>query len=420
MIKASIITIGDEILIGQIVDTNSASIACHLNSAGITVAEKLSIGDDKEQITATLERTLSFSQVIIITGGLGPTKDDITKHTLAEFFHSTLVKNDSVAEHVCRMLTARGIEYNDLNQAQALVPECCTVLHNAHGTAPGMWFEAENGAVVISLPGVPFEMEHLMEDEVMPRLKSHFSLHANIHRTMITSGLPESMLAERIATWEDALPEHIKLAYLPAPNIVRLRLSTYDSDNEQAARNEIEQLFDKLYDIIPEHIIGFENASVQELVHHLLSENNLTLATAESCTGGMIASRFTAMAGASTYFRCGVVAYANEIKVDVLGVNPEDIERYGAVSEPVARQMAEGVKLLSGADYAIASTGIAGPSGGSERKPVGTVWMAVATPTRTLSVMRPSGTDRGQIINRASAYAIEMLYNVLKENIGAK
>lgn len=420
MIKASIITIGDEILIGQIVDTNSASIARHLNTAGITVEEKLSIGDDASQIISTLNRSLTHSQIIIITGGLGPTKDDITKHTLADFFHSTLIKDEAVAEHVCRMLTARGIEYNALNQSQSLVPECCTVLHNAHGTAPGMWFEAENGAVVISLPGVPFEMEHLMEDEVMPRLKEHFSLRANIHRTMITSGLPESMLAERISEWEEALPNHIKLAYLPAPNIVRLRLSSYDSDDEQATRDEIEALFDRLYDIIPEHIVGFEDASVQELVHHLLSENGLTLATAESCTGGTIASRFTAMAGASAYFLCGVVAYANEIKAEVLGVNPEDIERYGAVSEPVARQMAEGVRRLSGADYAIATTGIAGPSGGSDKKPVGTVWLAVATPTRTLSTMRPSGTDRGQIISRASAYAIEMLYNVLKENLAAK
>jgi nicotinamide-nucleotide amidase len=263
-------------------------------------------------------------------------------------------------------------------------------------------------------------MEHLMEDEVMPRLKKHFSLHANIHRTMITSGLPESMLAARIAEWEDSLPKHIKLAYLPAPNIVRLRLSTYDSDDEQAARDEIEQLFDRLYEIIPEHIVGFENASVQELVHHLLSENGLTLATAESCTGGTIASRFTAMAGASAYFRCGVVAYANEIKEGVLGVSHDDIVRYGAVSEPVARQMAEGVRRLSGADYAIATTGIAGPTGGSDAKPVGTVWMAVATPTRTLSTMRPSGTDRGQIISRASAYAIEMLYQILKENLSAE
>ena len=420
MIKASIITIGDEILIGQIVDTNSVSIARQLNTAGITVGEKLSIGDDAAQITDTLTRVLTLSKVVIITGGLGPTKDDITKHTLAKFFRSTLVKNEIVAEHVCRMLTARGIEYNELNQSQALVPECCTVLHNAHGTAPGMWFETEDGAVVISLPGVPFEMEHLMEDEVMPRLKEHFALHANIHRTMITSGLPESMLAERISAWEDALPEHIKLAYLPSPNIVRLRLSTYDSEDEQAARDQIEALFDQLYQIIPEHIVGFENASVQELVHPLLIENNLTLAVAESCTGGTIASRFTAMSGASAYFRCGVVAYANDIKESVLGVEHDDIVRYGAVSEAVARQMAEGARRISGADYAIATTGIAGPSGGSDRKPVGTVWMAVATPTRTLSRMRPSGTDRGQIINRASAYAIEMLYNILKENLSAK
>ena len=420
MIKASIITIGDEILIGQIVDTNSVSIARQLNTAGITVAEKLSIGDDAAQITDTLSRAIATTQVVIITGGLGPTKDDITKHTLAKFFNSTLIKNEAVATHVRAMLTARGIEYNELNQSQALVPECCTVLHNAHGTAPGMWFEAENGSVIISLPGVPFEMEHLMEDEVMPRLKEHFALHANIHRTMITSGLPESMLAERIAAWEEALPTHIKLAYLPSPNIVRLRLSTYDSDDEQAARAQIEALFDKLYEIIPEHIVGFENASVQELVHHILTENNLTLAVAESCTGGTIASRFTAMAGASAYFRCGVVAYANEIKTDILGVNPDDIAQYGAVSEAVARQMAEGARRISGADYAIATTGIAGPTGGSEAKPVGTVWMAVATPTRTLSRMRPSGTDRGQIINRASAYAIEMLYNILKENVSAK
>ena len=395
MIKASIITIGDEILIGQIVDTNSVSIARQLNTAGITVAEKLSIGDDAAQITNTLSRAIATTQVVIITGGLGPTKDDITKHTLAKFFNSTLIKNEAVATHVRAMLTARSIEYNELNQSQALVPECCTVLHNAHGTAPGMWFEAENGSVIISLPGVPFEMEHVMEDEVMPRLKEHFALHANIHRTMITSGLPESMLAERIAAWEEALPTHIKLAYLPSPNIVRLRLSTYDSDDEQAARSEIEALFDQLYEIIPEHIVGFENASVQELIHHLLTENNLTLAVAESCTGGTIASRFTAMAGASAYFRCGVVAYANEIKTDILGVNPDDIAQYGAVSEAIARQMAEGARRISGADYAIATTGIAGPTGGSEAKPVGTVWMAVATPTRTLSRMRPSGTDRG-------------------------
>ena len=414
MIKATIITIGDEILIGQIVDTNSVSIAKHLNKAGITVAEKLSIGDNAEQIEATLKRAHTQSQVVIITGGLGPTKDDITKHTLAHIFSSPLVENKEVAEFVERLLTARGIAFNALNRSQALVPECCTVLFNYHGTAPGMWFEQDDH-VTISLPGVPFEMEHLMEDEVMPRLKAHYSLHANIHRTMITSGIAESMLAERIAEWEDALPADVKLAYLPAPNIVRLRLSTYDSEDGEAARKRIDLLFKELYKIIPDNIVGYEDASVQQLVHQILTEQGKTLAVAESCTGGTIASRFTAMAGSSAYFLAGVVSYSNESKRDILGVNYDDIMRYGAVSEQVARQMAEGARRITGADYAISTTGIAGPTGGSVEKPVGTVWIAVATPTHTVAMMRPSGTDRGQIINRASAYAIEMLYKELKK-----
>ena len=413
MIKATIITIGDEILIGQIVDTNSVSIAKHLNKAGITVAEKLSIGDDALQIEKALKRAHTQSQIVIITGGLGPTKDDITKHTLARIFSSSLVEDVAVAQHVEAMLAQRGIAFNALNRSQALVPECCTVLFNYHGTAPGMWFE-EGENVTISLPGVPFEMEHLMEDEVMPRLKARYQLHANIHRTMITSGIAESILAERIAGWEDALPEGVKLAYLPSPNIVRLRLSTYDSEDGEAARRLIDSLFEELYKIIPDNIVGFEDASVQQLVHQMLTQRGQTLAVAESCTGGVIASRFTAMAGSSAYFLAGVVAYANEAKRDVLGVSYDDIMRYGAVSEQVARQMAEGVRRVTGADYAIATTGIAGPSGGSAEKPVGTVWMAVATPRRTIAMMRNSGTDRGQIVNRASAYAIEMLYKELK------
>lgn len=417
MINATIITIGDEILIGQIVDTNSVSISRHLNKAGITVSERLSIGDNAEQITRTLAEALNRTQIVIITGGLGPTKDDITKHTLAKFFCSDMREDEQVALHVKTMLEARGITYNELNHSQAMVPEKCQVLFNYHGTAPGMWFENEQGHVVISLPGVPFEMEHLMEDEVMPRLKARFSLHANVHRTMITSGLPESMLAERIAEWEDALPEGLKLAYLPSPNIVRLRLSAYDRDDAEATRQEIDAQFDKLYRIIPEHIVGFEDASVQALVHDLLSQHHLTLATAESCTGGTIASRFTAMSGSSQYFLCGVVSYSNEAKRDVLGVNYDDIMCYGAVSETVVRQMAEGARRISGADYAISTSGIAGPTGGSKEKPVGTVWMAVATPTRTISMMRNSGTDRSQVINRASAYAIEMLYKELQKDL---
>lgn len=414
MIKATIITIGDEILIGQIVDTNSVSIAKRLNAAGITVEEKLSIGDDAEQIATTLKRAHTQSQIVIITGGLGPTKDDITKHTLARIFSSQLIENKAVAEHVEKMLAVRGIAFNALNRSQAMVPECCTVLFNHHGTAPGMWFE-EGDHVTISLPGVPFEMEHLMEDEVMPRLKAHYSLHANIHRTMITSGIAESILAERIAEWEDALPKGVKLAYLPSPNIVRLRLSTYDSEDGVAARKRIDELFNQLYKIIPDNIVGYEDASVQQLVHQILTERGKTLAVAESCTGGTIASRFTAMAGSSAYFLAGVVAYANEAKRDILGVNYADIMRYGAVSEQVARQMAEGARRITGADYAIATTGIAGPTGGTTQKPVGTVWIAVATPQGTIATLRPSGTDRSQIINRASAYAIEMLYKELKK-----
>ena len=296
-----------------------------------------------------------------------------------------------------------------------MVPEACQVLFNAHGTAPGMWFETERAAVVVSLPGVPFEMEHLMEDEVMPRLKAHFSLQPNVHRTMITSSLPESMLAERIASWEEALPKDIKLAYLPAPNVVRLRLSAYDVQDEQATRQQIDALFAEVYKIIPDNIVGFEQASVQELIHNILCERSLSLAVAESCTGGTIASRFTAMAGASAYFKAGVVAYSNEAKRDILGVNYDDIMQYGAVSEQVVRQMAEGARRISGADYAIATTGIAGPTGGTPTKPVGTVWMAVATPSQTIAMLRECGTDRGQIIARASAYVIEMLYKELKK-----
>ena len=411
--KATIVTIGDEILIGHIVDTNSVSIAKRLNNIGITIAEKLSIGDSKEAIVSTLERVMSSSEVVIITGGLGPTKDDITKHTLAEMFGSKLVYNDTEGEHVRALLARRGIEFTELNRGQAMLPECCTVLHNAHGTAPGMWFDTTEGGVVVSLPGVPFEMEHLMEDEVIPRLQSRFELRSIVHRTLITRGIPESILAERISQWEDALPDYLHLAYLPAPNVVRLRLSAYDVDKEQASR-EIESRFNDLRKIIGDNIVGYEGSSVEAQLHDILTKRGKTLAVAESCTGGMIASKFTAMAGASAYFRGGIVAYANEVKRDILGVRMEDIECFGAVSEVVALEMAEGVRRITGADYAIATTGIAGPGGGSKHKPVGTVWMAIATPEGSHAVMRNSGTDRGQIISRASAYAIEMLYEEIK------
>ena len=409
--KATVLTIGDEILIGQIVDTNSVSIAKHLNAAGIVVAEKISVGDDGPRIAEAVRQAMAHSEVTILTGGLGPTKDDITKKTLADLFGCGLACDARVADHVRRMLEARGIAFNELNRAQALVPTACTVLFNAHGTAPGMWFERD-GKVVVSLPGVPFEMEHLMQDEVMPRLKARFSLRQIVHRTLVTAGLAESMLAERIAPWETALPPYLRLAYLPNPGSARLRLSAYEVEGESVAR-EIERRFDELRRLIPQYVVGYETASVQELVHRRLIESGRSLATAESCTGGTIAARFTALPGASAYFRCGVVAYADSAKEQLLGVDPQTLRRCGAVSEEVARQMAEGARRIAGADYAVATTGIAGPTGGSAEKPVGTVWIAVATPGGTAAVCRQCGTDRGQIVDRASAFAIGLLREAL-------
>ena len=410
--NATIVTIGDEILIGQILDTNSRYISRALNAHGIVVRERTSIGDNRQQIIDTLDRTLSQSEIVIITGGLGPTKDDITKHTLCDYFGSTLRYDEAEAEHIQKMLAVRNIAFNDLNRGQAMVPECCTVLHNAHGTAPGMWFEQE-GRVVISLPGVPFEMQHLIDEEVLPRLKREFKLREIVHSTMITFGIAESILAERIASWEEALPDYIHLAYLPAPNVVRLRLSAYEVEGKEV-RCEIEQLFEQLRSIIPDNIAGFEEASVEELVHNILIDKGLTLAVAESCTGGAIASKFTAQAGASAYFLCGVVSYSNEAKSNVLGVEMSDIAQYGAVSEQVAKAMAEGARVISGANFAISTTGIAGPTGGSKEKPVGTVWIGIATPKHSFAVCKNCGTDRSQVISRATAYAIAMLYDELK------
>ena len=410
--RATIITIGDEILIGQILDTNSRYISRALNSHGIVVGERTSIGDNRSQIVDTLDRALAESDVVIITGGLGPTKDDITKHTLCEYFGSTLRFDEREAEHIRSLLAVRNIAFNDLNRGQAMVPECCTVLHNAHGTAPGMWFERE-GRVVVSLPGVPFEMQHLIDEEVIPRLKKRFDLREIVHRTMITFGIAESILAERIAAWEDALPDYIHLAYLPAPNVVRLRLSAYEVEGKEV-RREIDEKFEQLRSIIPDNIAGFEGASVEELVHNLLIERGETLAVAESCTGGAIASKFTAQAGASRYFLCGVVSYSNESKSNVLGVKMSDITQFGAVSEQVAKAMAQGAKVISGANFAISTTGIAGPTGGSAEKPVGTVWIGIATPDKCYAVLKNCGTDRSQIISRATAYAIALLYDELK------
>ncbi len=406
--KSTIITIGDEILIGQIVDTNAVFISQRLNSVGCIVSERRTVGDTSEQIVGSIGEAMQTSDLVIVTGGLGPTKDDITKRSLAQMFHSKLVNDEHVAQHVKSMVESRGMIYNTLNQEQSLVPECCEVLHNAHGTAPGMWFSTPTGGVVVSLPGVPFEMRNLIDDEVLPRLKERFSLSEIIHRTMITVGIPESQLAIGIEEWESSLPHHLKLAYLPSPGRVRLRLSAYEVDARSVAE-EIDSYFHKLEQILGDAVLGYENVTTEEILHNHLLKSGLKIAVAESCTGGAISSKFTAMAGASQYFMSGLTTYSNYSKEAFLDVDPQILELYGAVSREVAIQMAEGARIGSEADYAVSTTGIAGPTGGSEQKPVGTVWIGIATPQGSYAKLKMCGTDRSQIIARATAEAISML-----------
>lgn len=405
--RADIITIGDEILIGQIIDTNSAWIAARLGEVGVTIRRKYSIGDRREEIISAVNESLSQSELTIITGGLGPTKDDITKRVLAEVFDSELVLDQATYDRVERMMAARGIDFNDLNKGQALVPACCTVLANHKGTAPGMWFERD-GRVVVSLPGVPFEMEALMSECVLPRVKEHFSLRSVVHKTAITFGMAESMLAAKIAPWEESLPAHLHLAYLPSPSQLRLRLSVYDMDKEEATR-EIDEWFDKLMPLLGDLFVGWGDATVQSAVADILTHRGETLSAAESCTGGALSAKFTAMSGASEYFWGGVVSYDNSVKENLLGVSRENLERYGAVSEQVAREMAEGVRRACGTTYGVATTGIAGPTGGTPDKPVGTVWMAVAGPLGTVAKVLVHGKVRAINIERAASAAINML-----------
>lgn len=404
---ARIITIGDEILIGQITDTNSAWIAARLNDNGVRVEGMESIADDAGEIKRALDYAMDNADIILVTGGLGPTKDDITKKTLADYFGCGMREDPATLGMIEKMLSARGIDFNELNRSQAMVPECCTVLPNHNGTAPGMWFE-KNGKVVASLPGVPFEMKPLLADEVIPRLRNKFTLGKIVHQTMLTFGLAESVLATRIAAWEEALPHGLKLAYLPNPSGIRLRLSAYDMEGGKA-QELIDENFDELKRIIPEYILGYEGSSVQESLARTLAERGQTLSTAESCTGGNIARLITSMAGSGDYFLGGVVAYTYDLKEKVLGVDRTFLDEHGAVNATVAEQMAGGVKRLTGSDYAISTTGVAGPGQGGESEPVGTVWIGIAHPGGVFSRKVRFGNLREQNIERSSAAALNML-----------
>lgn len=406
--KAAIITIGDEILLGQILDTNSQFIARELTKLGAQTVEMRSVGDTRTEILSALADTLKIADTVIITGGLGPTKDDITKNALAEFFHTTLVFNAQAQAWLDELFAANPARMNAYNKTQAFLPALCTPLHNAKGTACGMWFE-ENGKIVISLPGVPFETEYLLPAEVLPRLKQKFPQLQLSYQVLTVYDIPESDLAMRLDTFERALPAGIKLAYLPSAGFVRLRLT--------AVGPAVEKL-DELTGKLRAYLTGLSFTSGEEKPEDFcarqLKQLNCTVACAESCTGGNIAHLITSVPGASSYFVGGIVSYANDVKINVLGVSKTDLEKFGAVSEQVALQMAQGARKITGAAYAVSTTGVAGPDGGTLQKPVGTVWIAVAGPNGTKAQKFLFSHTRERNIGKASVTALRLLVRAIQ------
>ena len=411
IMNVEIITIGDELLIGQVIDTNSAYIARELNRTGIHVFQITSVSDARPHILAALEEASRRVPLVLITGGLGPTKDDVTKAVFAEYTGDSMVVHDETLRHIETMMAARGIAMNPLNAKQAEVPSRCTVLRNSCGTAPGMWFE-KDGTEYISMPGVPFEMKSMMQDEVLPRLRQRFNAGCILHRTLLVTGFPESTLALRIEEWENQLPPRIKLAYLPGGGMIRLRLSAA-GDNIQEIETLTGTEIEKIRLIMGSHIISENDEGIEEIVARMLTERKQTVATAESCTGGNIARMLTSISGSSAYFKGSAVAYANEIKEKVLHVNVDDLQQYGAVSEQTVTQMAVGARQLMNADYAIAASGIAGPTGGTPDKPAGTIWIAVATPSQTVAKLLHYGNNRENNIQRTTTAALNLLREMI-------
>jgi nicotinamide-nucleotide amidase len=414
--KAAIVTIGDEILIGQIIDTNSSYIAKALDKIGIASHEMLSISDDKQHILDTFHSLQNKVEVVIVTGGLGPTKDDITKKTFCDYFQDSLVENEAVLAHVKSIIEGfykRPI--TQINREQALVPTKAKVLFNQVGTAPGMWMEKEN-TVFISLPGVPYEMKYLIDNEVIPNLVQKFERPYIVHQTIMTYGRGESMIAEQIEEWENNLPHFIKLAYLPSPGKVRLRL-TARGVNEELLKNEIKQQVEKLDLLIHDIIVGYnEDDPIEVVLGRLLTENKLTISTAESCTGGKIASTLSAIPGASNYFKGSVVSYATEAKINVLGIDNEVVEKYGVVSTEVASEMVKSVQKIMTSDYAIATTGNAGPTKGDVQADLGIVYIAIATPNAVFVEEFNFGQPREKVVDRAVSKALELIYKeILKK-----
>ena len=405
--KAVIISIGDELLIGQVVNTNASWIGEQLTMAGISVYEAVSVADNHDHIFEALETAGKQADLVLITGGLGPTKDDITKQSLCEFFGSELIFNEQVFEDVKAIFRVRGRQVSELNRKQAEVPDNCTVIRNVHGTASGMWFE-KDGVIFVSMPGVPFEMKPMVSNYIIPNLIKRFNLPAIYHKTILTQGVPESEMAAMIEDWENTLPSNVKLAYLPQPGIVRLRLTASGKERSEQVKI-VETEIERLKGIIGEYIFGFDKDTLEEIVGNMLREKGKTVSTAESCTGGYIAHLITSVAGSSDYYKGSVVSYANEIKSNILDVNDGDIEKFGAVSESVVTQMAANVRKKFGTDFALATSGVAGPAGGTDEKPVGTTWIAVATPEKVIARQFHFGEHRGRNIRRTALMALDML-----------
>ncbi|MBQ7530141.1 MAG: CinA family nicotinamide mononucleotide deamidase-related protein [Paludibacteraceae bacterium] len=410
-IFAEIITIGDELLIGQVVNTNASWMAQVLNHAGITVLQVTTVRDDRKAIMDAVAVAMSRVDIVLTTGGLGPTKDDITKTVLCDYFQTRLVEDMSVRAHVHALYKNRPEVLNSLTATQWLVPSHATVLPNRVGSAPIMVFNQDK-RVLVSMPGVPHEMQIAMTEQVMPYLQEHCALAADIiHRTIVVYGIPESTLALRIEQWEKNLPKSIHLAYLPKQGVVRLRLSSYSEATEQ----EVEQQISTLLPLIDDHVIATDDLTPQAVLGQWLTQRKQTIATAESCTGGRLAALLNEQSGSSAYYMGSVIAYANSVKRQVLGVSPDTLATDGAVSEACVRQMAEGVRALLHTDYAVATSGIAGPTGGTTDKPVGTVWLAWATPEGTFAECRHFSGDRAQITDNAAMAAVGKLLLLIKK-----
>ena len=410
MIKAEIITIGDEILYGQITDTNTQWISAELDKIGIKTIRKSSVGDSEEAILEIFEESSKRADIVIVTGGLGPTKDDITKKTFCKYFNTELVINPQALADVTAFFKLRGRELSDLNKGQGEIPANATFIQNTMGTAPGMWFEQDE-VVYISMPGVPFEMKGMMTLTLLPKLQEHFKTPSIFHKVIRTVGIGESYLAEMIEMWEDALPEHIKLAYLPSVGNVKLRLTGF-GENLNILENQVEEQLQKILPTIQEYIYGFGNDELEEVVGRLLIKNKQTVSVAESCTGGYLGHQFTKVSGSSAYFIGGILSYDNAAKINQLGVKEETLNTYGAVSEKTVTEMSENVRKLMGTTYGLATSGIAGPSGGTPEKPVGTIWIAIATENKTITKQLTLGGSREQNIHLTTINILNLLRKI--------